>query len=68
MNKRVSGPLDPLINKMPRKRVSELCAQLDCTRKTIYRYQKGAPIAPLMRLRINLLCFAYGLKPMFPTS
>ena len=65
MNRRVNGPLDPLIEAMPRKRVSELCEQLKCSRKTVYRWQKGAAVSQWHRLKINAVCFAYGLKPIF---
>lgn len=63
---KTSGILTPLIEKMPRKRPSELAIRLNVTRITIWKWQKKiVEISPLNRLKINLLCMEYDVDLIF---
>lgn len=65
MRQRVSGPLDSLLDEMPKGRVSELAKVLGCSRKSIFRWQKGIQPSAWSRMRVNAVAVAYGLRPPF---
>jgi DNA-binding XRE family transcriptional regulator len=58
--------LDPLINKMPSKKLSELAIRLNVSRITIWKWQNElVEVSPLNKLKINILCMQFGIDPIF---
>ena len=63
MNHRLTGPLDPLIEKMPNKLASELAKAVSVSRNTVLRWQKDPKSISLgHRLMLQLVQKQYGLK------
>ena len=63
MNKRLRGPLDPLIEKMPNKRAIELARLVNVSRNTLLNWQKDPEtMSDMHRLQLQLVCKSRGLK------
>lgn len=63
MNHRHRGPLDPLIDVMPNKRLSELASRIGVSRGSILRWQKDPKGMSLgSRLALQLIARQYNLN------
>ena len=64
--KRIHGFLDPLLNCLPDPPVQSLSDELQVTRQTIHRWQSRiVTVSPMNRMKINMLCIAYGIDQIF---
>jgi hypothetical protein len=64
--KRIHGKLDPLLDCLPNPPVETLSEKLEVTRQSIHRWQANiVVVSPMNRMKINMLCIAYGIDQIF---